>query len=138
MTEPFNVVTQYPTLEFIGGTKTQDVMAIGYRTKAHGIYFEARIPRAGYTQANVVSTGEGYTATIEAAFSDSHVIGAEWTQTPTAAGDLVDNIVYTVASDSGNSTAQIVVPYRQLAPGFYDPKITAHVTHLNAIEALGT
>jgi hypothetical protein len=134
--ETFTVVTQYPTLEFIGGTQTQDVMAIGYRTKAHGVYFEVRIPRKGYTPGNVNSTGIGYTGTIEAAFANDNVIGGEWTQTPTAAGDLVDNIVYTVASDSGNSTAQLVVPYSQLSPGLYDPKLAALAKTLNDSEGL--
>jgi len=136
MAETFTVVTQYPTLEFIGGTQTQDVMAVGYRTVAHNVYFEVRIPRKGYTPENVNSTGIGYTGTIEEAFKNQNVIGAEWAQTPTAAGDLVDNIVYTVSSDSGNSTAQLVVPFRQLAPSLYDPKIAALVKSLNAAEAL--
>jgi hypothetical protein len=134
--ETFTVVTQYPTLEFIGGTQTQDVMAIGYRTVAHGVYFEVRIPRKGYTPANVNSTGVGYTGTIEAAFANDNVIGGEWSQTPTAAGELVDNIVYTVASDSGNSTAQLVVPYSQLAPELYDPKLAALAKSLNDAEGL--
>jgi hypothetical protein len=132
----FNVVTQYPTLEFIGGTQTQDVMAIGYRTVDHGVYFEVRIPRKGYTPTNVHDTGLGYTATITEAFKNPNVIGGEWTQTPTAAGELVDNIVYTVASDSGNSTAQLVVPYSQLSPSLYDPKLAALAKSLNASEAL--
>ena len=136
MAETFTVVTQYPTLEFIGGTQTQDVMAIGYRTVAHGVYFEVRIPRKGYTPSNVNSTGIGYTGTIEAAFQNGNVIGGEWTQTPTAAGELVDNIVYTVASDSGNSTAQLVVPYSQLAPALYDPKLAALAQALNDSEGL--
>ena len=136
MADTFEVVTQYPTLEFIGGTQTQDVMAVGYRTKANQVYFEVRIPRKGYTASNVNSTGIGYTGTIEAAFANDNVIGGEWTQTPTAAGDLVDNIVYTVASDSGNSTAQLVVPFAQLAPELYDPKIAALVKTLNDAEGL--
>lgn len=136
MADTFTVVTQYPTLEFLGGTQTQDVMAIGYRTKAQGVYFEVRVPRAGYTAANVNSMGIGYTGTIEAAFTNPNVIGGEWTQTPNAAGELVDNIVYTVQSDSGNSTAQLVVPYSQLAPELYDPKLAALVKTLNDAEGL--
>ena len=136
MADTFTVVTSYPTLEFLGGTQTQDVMAIGYRTKAHGVYFEVRVPKAGFTAENVNSMGIGYTGTIEAAFTNQNVIGGEWTQTPNSAGELVDNIVYTVQSDSGNSTDQVTVPYSQLAPELYDPKLAAAVKTLNDTEGL--
>jgi len=136
MADTFTVITQYPTLEFLGGTQTQDVMAIGYRTKQDGIYFEVRIPRAGYTAANVNNTGIGYTGTIDAIMSAPGAIGGEWTQTPTAAGELQDNLVITVASDSGNSTAQLVIPFRQLAPSITDTKVAALRKQLNQAEGL--
>lgn len=136
MADTFEVVTQYPTLEFLGGTQTQDVMAIGYRSKATGVYFEVRIPRKGYTPANVKSTGIGYTGTIDAVMAAEGVVGGEWTQTPTASGELQDNLVLTVASDSGNSTAQLVVPFAGLAPTLTDPKVAALRKQLNDAEGL--
>lgn len=136
MADTFEVVTQYPTLEFLGGTQTQDVMAVGYRSKATGVYWEVRIPRKGYTTANVHSTGVGYTGTIDAVMAAPGVIGGEWTQTPTASGELQDNLVLTVSSDSGNSTAQLVVPFSHLAPADTDPKVAALVKTLNDSEGL--
>jgi hypothetical protein len=136
MAETFEVVTQYPTLEFLGGTQTQDVMAIGYRSKATGVYWEVRIPRKTYTAANVNSTGIGYTGTIDAVMAAPGVIGGEWTQTPTSSGELQDNLVLTVSSDSGNSTAQLVVPFAGLAPSLTDPKVAALVKTLNDSEGL--
>jgi hypothetical protein len=136
MADTFTVVTQYPTLEFLGGTQTQDVMAVGYRTVSHGVYFEVRIPRAGYTTSNVHSTGMGYTSLIEGFFQNPNVVGVEWTQSPTPAGELQDVYVVTVASDSGNSTAQLSVPASQLAPELYLPKIEHLAETLNATEGL--
>lgn len=136
MAEAFEVITQYPTLEFLGGTQTQDVMAIGYRTKLHGVYFEVRIPRSTYSAEQVKDYGIGYTGTIEAVLAAPGVIGGEWTQTPTASGELRDNIVITVSSDSGNSTAQLVVPFSQLAPTLTNPKVAHLVDQLNAAEGL--
>lgn len=136
MAELFEVVTQYPTLEFIGGTQTQDVMAIGYRTKGHGVYFEVRIPRAGYTPANVNSTGIGYSTLIEDIFFTSNVIGVEWTQIPTAAGELQDAYVVTVASNSGNSSSQLTLYDKDLAPAIYEPKIKALIKTVNDAEGL--
>ncbi len=136
MAETFDVITQYPTLEFLGGTQTQDAMAVGYRSKKYGVYFEVRIPRKGYTSANVNSTGIGYTGTIDAVMDATGVIGGEWTQTPTASGELRDNIVLTVQSDSGNSTAQLVIPFAGLAPELTNPKVAALRKTLNAAEGL--
>jgi hypothetical protein len=134
MAETFDVVTQYPTLEFLGGTQTQDVMAIGYRTATHGVYFEVRIPKKGYTTANVHSTGMGYTSLVEGLFFNDNVIGVEWTQIPTANGELMDAYVVTVASDSGNSTAQVTITDAKLAPEVYKPKINALVKTVNDSE----
>jgi len=128
------VITQYPTLEFLGGTQTQDVIACGYRTVAHGVYFEIRIPRKGFEQANVRGNGEVFAASIEDAFANPNVIGAEWQQLPNSAGELLDYINYTVSSDSGNSTAQIAFTYAQLAPGIYDAPITALANTLTGNE----
>lgn len=136
MADTFDVITQYPTLEFLGGTQTQDVMAIGYRTKAHGVYFEVRMPRKIYSSTQVHDYGLGYTGSVEFQFENDNVIGGEWTQTPTAAGELVDNIVYTVASDSGNSTSQIVVPFSQLTLPTVTQRIANLVDALNAAESL--
>lgn len=136
MASTFDVITQYPTLEFLGGTQTQDVMAVGYRTKAHGVYFEVRIPRNIYNATQVHDYGLGYTGTVEAVFSEPGVIGAEWTQTPTSAGELTDNIVVTVSSDSGNSTAQYTIPFSQLSSEFYGPPIAALLEQLNTAENL--
>jgi hypothetical protein len=136
MAQTFTVVTQYPTLEFLGGTQTQDVMAVGYRSKANGVYWEVRIPRSVYSTDTVSSYGIGYTGTIDAVMDAEGVIGGEWTQTPTASGELQDNIVLTVASDSGNSTGQIVVPFAGLAPTLTDPKVAALRKTLNDSEGL--
>jgi hypothetical protein len=134
MADTFSVVTQYPTLEFLGGTQTQDVMAVGYRTKAHGVYFEVRIPRKLYSAAIVHDYGIGYTGTVEQFFANPNVIGGEWTQTPTAAGELQDNMVYTVSSDSGNSTGQVTFAFGNLITGTVNKAIDNLVTTLNDAE----
>lgn len=135
MADTYTVVTQYPTLEFLGGTQTQDVMAVGYRTAAHQVYFEVRIPRSVYNAQQVKDYGIAFSATVESVFINANVIGAEWTQTPTPAGELADNIVATVQSDSGNSTAQYVIPFSQLAPAFFTQPLENLIATLNDAEA---
>lgn len=136
MAATFQVVTQYPTLEFLGGTQTQDVMAVGYRTKAQGIYFEVRIPRNIYSSDIVSSYGTGYTGTVEQYFTNPNVIGGEWTQTPTPSGELQDTMIYTVASDSGNSTGQVTVSFAQLSQPSVETEINHLISQLNASEGL--
>lgn len=136
MADTFSVITQYPTLEFLGGTQTQDVMAIGYRTKAHQIYFEVRVPKKLYSTEIVHDYGIGYTGTLEQFFANPNVIGGEWTQTPTASGELQDNMTYTVQSDSGNSTGQVTFAFANLVTDKVNAAIDKLVTSLNNSESL--
>jgi hypothetical protein len=129
-------VTQYPGVVFIGGTQTQDVTFVGYLTKPSGVYFEVPIPQAVYSSAVVNEYGQGYCATIEAVLALPGVVGGEWTQTPTKAGELTSNIVVYVQSDSGNSQASLTVPFSGLAPELVQPKSSALIKELNAAEAL--
>ena len=131
-----SVVIQYPGVVFLGGTNTQDVTFVGYTTSPSGLYFEVPIPQATYSADEVKDYGEGYSGTIEAVLALPGVVGGEWTQTPTASGELTSNIVVYVQSDSGNSQASLTVPFADLAAELVKPKTDALIAQLNAAEAL--
>lgn len=136
MADTYDVLYQYPTVEFLGGTKTRDVMAVGYQTKPHGVVFEARIPRNIYSAKEVNSEGIGYSGEIESVFQQPGVADATWAQTANAAGFLIDELVLTVESTSGDSSAQLTVPFSQMAPETLAPKVKALRAELDAAEAL--
>lgn len=132
----FTIETQYPTLEYLGGSQTQEVVAVGIRTAAHNVYFEVRVTQGTWNADHVNQLALGYTGSVEDAFKHPHVIDGYWIQIPNNAGELLDNIVYTVESETGNSTAQLTVPYSALATPATDDRIAALYDTLNAIEGL--
>jgi hypothetical protein len=131
-----SVVVQYPGVVFLGGTQTQDVTFVGYTTAPHGVYFEVPIPQAVYSSALVGEYGEGYSGTIEQVFAVAGVVGAEWTQTPTASSELTSNLVIYVQSASGNSQASFTVPFANLTPTVVEAKSKPLIAQLDAAEAL--
>lgn len=132
----YSIVGQRPDTEFLGGTQTRDVVAVGVLTEGHGIYFETRIPASIYSSAQVKDYATGYTGTIESIASIPSVAGVQWTQVVTASQELQDALILTVTSDSGNSQAQITLLDTYWAVSLAQPKVNALVKQLNQAEAL--
>lgn len=135
MADTYSIVTQYPTVEFIGGTQTQDVSAVGILTKPHGVYAEFRVPQAGMTASIVNAAALGYADIYETLFTIPGVVGVAWSQQANAVNVLQDVVTITVASTSGNSTATLSVPLVDLGPQLHKPQIAALRKTLNEIEA---
>ncbi len=135
MADTFEVITQYPTVEFLGGSQTREVMAVGYRTKPSGIYLEVRIPRKIYSAAEVRNEGIGYAGTIEAIAALAGVEGITWVQTQRPDGTLLDSFDLYVSSSSGDSASSLRLPLSQMARVFAEPKINALRSQLDKAEA---
>jgi hypothetical protein len=135
MANNYTVETQYETTEFLGGTQTQQVIAVGVRTNLHGVYFEFRIPKADYSSAAVKSNANGYTIIYELLFTIPGVSDAEWGQEPTPGGQLEDHVTVYFASTSGNSTASIDFPYSQFAQDYIAARVGHAIEGMDAAEA---
>ena len=131
---PYEVVTQYETVEFMGGTQTRPVVAVGARTKAHGVYFEFRVPKADYSAAVVRNDAGGYTIIFEMLFDIPGVADAEWTQEPTANGMLEDHVIVYFTSSSGASSSSVDVPYRQFDQRYISALVGYYRAELDAVE----
>src|SRR5580693_444419 len=105
-----HVVTQYPDIESVGGTKTQPVTVVGIETAAHQTYIEFRIPDSVYNETQVNDYGIGYSATVDQPYAWPGVVGVEWAQSANAANKLTDVLTIYVQSDSGRSQASVTVP----------------------------
>lgn len=136
MAADFTVVTQYPTVEYLGGNQTRDVVAVGYTITAYNLYFEARIPTSVYTAVQVKDYGIGYTGTITSLLQIPGVTDGFWSQAPTAGGELEDQLTLTVTSASGNSSATLTVPASRWAVSDVEPSVTKLLDELNAGEAV--
>lgn len=135
MAATYEVRTQYPTVEFLGGSQTRDVMAIGYVTKPSRIYFEARIPKKQYTPQEVKNYGIGYSGTIEAVAAIPGIEEMIYAPTQRRDGVLLDTFEVYVSSSSGDSADSFSLPFGQLAVEFVKPRVDAMRKALDAAEA---
>ena len=136
MADNFKVVTQYPTIEFLGGSQSQSVMAVGYVSKPNGVYFEQRIARSIYAPSIVKAVGESYATIFETLFTVPGVSGVEWSQAQIASGALEDQVTIYVSSTSGNSTSSLTVAIAALGPKLHASQIAALRKQLDEAEAL--
>lgn len=136
MADNYSIVAQYPTTEFLGGTQTREVMAVGMRTKPHDVYFEFRLPRADYNARNVADSAHGFAIILEQLFGIAGVTQLQWIQQPTDAGQLRDALIVSVESDSGDSASSFVEPFAQFTRANVAGKVGKLRDELNATEAL--
>lgn len=134
MANTYTVQTQYETVEYLGGTQTRPVIAVGVQTVAHGVYFEFRIPKSGYTSGAVKSNANGYTIIYELLFTIPGVTDVEWAQEPTNAGQLEDHVLVYFESTSGDSSASIDVPYSQFTQDYISARVAHAIEGLDAAE----
>lgn len=128
MADNFTVQTQYPGLLALGGTQTQDVVFVGISTIPHGTYLEFPLDAKIYSSKLVKSEGTGWATIVELVWDEPNVVGVQWAQSVNKSNQLQQELIVTVQSSSGNSAAQLTVPYSQLAPDRYKPMIE----HLHA------
>jgi hypothetical protein len=138
MAEIFDVETSYDDVEFLGGSRTQDVLVTGIRTKPHGIYIEVRVGKALFEQegAQIVNAAAlGWATIFETLAVQPHVAGVAWGQ-ESAGGQLQDVAVITVSSSTGASSAALTIPVTSLGPKLGAAAIGKLSKQLDAVEAL--
>jgi hypothetical protein len=135
----FEIVSQAATVEFIGGTNTQRVVVVGLVTNAHQVYAEARVPQSIYSAGVAKAAAQAPASIIETVFSLANVVGVQWGQRVNDSGRLIDTVLITVASDSGNSTGTLgPLDMSQLGPQLHNAQIQALNKQLTAAEGPST
>jgi hypothetical protein len=132
----YTVVTQYPGIDSLGGTQTQDVIFVGITTIPHGIYLEFPIPTTVYSATQVADYGIGFSGTVEAVYDNEWVVGAQWSQIVNPSNMLESVLIITVTSTSGNSTGTVTIPQSQWAATFWNPPINNLHAQLDDAENL--
>lgn len=125
----------YPTVEFLGGGKSRDVMAVGYVSVQHGVAFEVRVPKSIYTQPGIARAVSAAPQTIiETLYGFPGVDTVEWNTTQAPSGALRDAVTIYVTSTSGDSSDTITTPIAELGPDLDSKKIAALRAKLDAVE----
>jgi len=138
MADKYRVVSSYEDVEFLGGSATQDVIVTGIRTIPSGIYVEARTPKATFDKigpAAVNVAANAWATLFEELVRNSNVAAVSWGQR-SAGGQLEDVAVFTVVSDSGNSSAQLTVPIAKISPQGVVPGLSHLAKQLTETEGL--
>lgn len=135
MASNYSIVTQYPGIDTLGGTRTQDVVFIGFVTQPNGTYAEAPVTAQDYTATAAALTAESWANAIEEVWLHPFVVGVQWTQIVNPSNQLVPSVIVTVSSTSGESQAQLTLPMAKLPANAYGPQIEALHEQLDAAEA---
>lgn len=136
MADTYNVVTQYPGIDSLGGSQTQEVVFVGITTVPHGTYLEFPIPQAAYSATQVKDYSIGFSETVEAVWNNEWVVGVQWAQQVNPSNQLESVLLITVTSSSGNSSAVLTLPESKWAPSFWNPQIDSLHTELDDSEGL--
>lgn len=139
MPDTYDVLTQYPSTEFLGGTQTRDVMVVGINAKPVGsdawtVYLEFQIPEKLYTPAQVKAYATGYSGSVREVRELPGVTDMSYMQDVTPGGQLSPGFTVYVESDSGLSGGAFALPFGQLSGDLAAPKVAALVAKLNASE----
>ena len=144
MAANYAIIGQWPTTELQGGTNVIPVKEFAVTTKPDGLYFQFRRPQsqlgkldASGQAALVHSVAEQLATRIEDVFNLPAVTWIDYTQDTNPGGQLLDNMIVYVQSDSGNSQGTITIPLAEIGPGTYTTsRVDKEVEALNAAEGL--
>jgi hypothetical protein len=131
----YQIISQYPDVQVLGGGSTKDVQTIGVLTSPNNVYFETSVPIAQATTSYLRYTAQSYRDIYELLFDYLATDAVEWYQVPNASGLLVDHVRIYVTSSSGASTSVIDIPYSQLGQYEDGTKIAALRQALDNTEA---
>lgn len=127
---------QYPDVEVVGPSKTQNVQVIQAQTTEHNVYFETSLPRNIATTANIKLQVNGLATHFEQLFDIAGVADVQWAQEATPAGLLEDHVIVFVSSTSGESQGQLDFPYSRFANDIISAAVANLRAGLDATEAL--
>ena len=134
MATQYQIVTQYPGIDVVGGNLTQDVVFIGFLTQPHGTYVEAPVIADGYSSTTVGLTAASWSNAVEEVWGHPFVVGVQWVQVVNSSNQLEASVIVTVASSSGNSQANVTIPMAKLPANAYGDQIASLHGELDAAE----
>ena len=111
----FRVVTQYPGLDTLGGTQTQEVVFVGVVTHGHGTYVEFPVAKSGYPDL-VKAAALGWVTIAETLWTQPNVIGVQQAQTVNPSNQLVYSWIISVEGSGPESWSTVTIANNDLGP----------------------
>lgn len=125
--DAYTFVTQYPGLDTLGGSQTQDVVFVGVLTVPHGTYVEFPVAKANYPDL-VKAAAEGWVTIAETLWTQPNVIGVQQAQVVNPSNQLVYSWIISVQGSSTDSWATLTIANNDLGP-------KAGLDQINALHA---
>jgi hypothetical protein len=135
MADTYTIVTQRPDVETLGGQLTRNVMVVGTVTRAHGVYFERRYPRATFSETIAQQDAYGFTIVFEDLFKIPGVADVAWSQEITPGNQLQDHVIVYYTSTSGDSSNYVDVPFSRFTQDYIAGLVKKGRAVLDANEA---
>jgi hypothetical protein len=137
MAAGWRVLTSRATVELIGDQDTADVIEVWIETAPSHVRYKLYVPDNEFTASIIQGLAESYSPLFEQARHFHGVQELYPRQDVNQAGNLVENMVFALASDDGRITADFVQPEFVIPTwvGLAD-LVAAEVAKLNQIAAL--
>jgi len=132
----YDVLSGLTTTQLIGTTQTQDVELYTLQAKPSGVVFYVRIPADFLDSGLLDSLASNEAELYNAIAAIPHVQAVSMYEDITAANQINDRLVLTIASSSGRSTVTRDDQSFNLDPGYMAGVVAGIVGELDAIEAL--
>ena len=129
----YTFVQQYPGLDTLGGTQTQDVIFVGVTSVPHGTYVEFPVAQADYP-GEVKAAAEGWVTIAETLWTQPNVIGVQQAQTVNPSNQLVYSWIISVQGSNDSSWKTITIANNDLGPQLGLDRINAAHAALLLVE----
>jgi hypothetical protein len=132
----YSILGSVSTVELIGGSSTRPVRLITARAEPSGVVFTFRVAPADFVASHVALIAHDIAQRLNIDAAVPGVVDLTVYLDVNQQGQYVYKATATVESSSGDSSADVAVPYNSLWDDRFDTLIERERANLDAIEAL--
>ena len=136
MAQLFEILSQYPTVEFVPPNRTRDVRRVVAEAKPSGVVFYFNVAGVGGGTSAVTPVAQHLATLMNTLFNRPGVVGVVNEEDVGTDGQLGVWTVVTVESTSGDSQGEVRMPFADALGDAGYKKVGALRTELNQVEAL--
>jgi hypothetical protein len=121
------IIFQQQSEQLLGGSKLQRVVEIGATTSPSDIYFQTRLPAAGYTRADGQNVIDILSGAIEDSLIGPYIVGMTYRQDINPAGQLLDQMEVFWSTPDESAQGSVVLPLARVEPVYVNPAVQGAV-----------
>lgn len=127
------ILYQRPDILYVSPTIVQDAVTVTVRDLIYGVVFQFTRSKQSWEGGAVETAATFFANNIQALAAYRHVIGIGYTQSDSASGNLIDQLIVTVGSDDGSQESSFLWPLETVdSQGVY-AKVDSEFAQLMAV-----